>query len=114
MVRDGRIHGGKGRLVDPDIISVNRPGLGLRQPDRADRRMGEHDGRNAGVIQERLRPVVKQALRKPATGSDGHGRQFNPPRVITNRINSRHAGILVLVHHDVALFIGFHARGLKI
>lgn len=37
-------------------------------------------------------------------------RQLEFPGVVTNRINSRNVGILILVHNDIALAIGFYAH----
>ena len=75
----GRVEGVKhrveARLLRCHVRVAKRlPRLRLRQPDRANRRVGEDDRRNEGVVDTRARLPAVETVREPPARSDRHRR----------------------------------------
>lgn len=75
VLEHGIVHRRKLRLVDFDVlVTVFLASLRLGETDRADLRMCEHDGGDAGVVKLGKGEFrsSKEAVREPAAGGDGN------------------------------------------
>lgn len=91
-------------------------GLGLGQADRAGGRVREDDGRNVGVVELVILELLaaEQAVREPAAGGDGDGRQERLANDIADGKDALGRRLLVLVDGDEALAVGLDAGGVEV
>ncbi|KAH6610290.1 Elongation factor 1-gamma 1 [Trichoderma cornu-damae] len=115
-VHHGVVQGGKGRLVDLDVVpAVLFHGLRLREADGADLGMRKHDGWDVFVAELQGRELggAEEPVREAAPGSNGDGRQLDLAGDVAERVDVVGAGVLVVVHDDVSLVVELDAGFLQ-
>jgi hypothetical protein len=85
-----------------DVIRESGTRFRLGEPDRADRRMAEDDGRDQPVVKMAFGLAAEQAIREPPSGRDRDGREFAAAGHVADRMDADDIRILAMVCCDLA------------